>query len=285
MKNKDEIKDLFSDKLGNFEAQVNPELWANIASKIGGSVAAGSTGLSILSKWLIGLGVSGAAVVSVVVLTSPEEVIIANTPIDPIIEQYKEKEEAVTTTEEESYLVQTGVVVNETGSETELEESNIELTVETEEAVETEGVGNIETEEAVETEEISNTEAEETVEIEEVSNTEAEETVETEESGNTQTEAAAEVETILVLPNFFSPNNDGDNDEFFIHSEGLSNFNIVILNDKNQTVYQSNDPNFIWRGLDLTGNEVLKGNYLYYITAEDSKGNPINKYSLLRINK
>ena len=279
MKNKDDIKDLFSDKLGSFEAKVNPELWGNIASQIGGGVAASTTGISILSKWLIGLGVSGAAVVSVVVLTSPEEKVLASTPIDTetiAIKKQTENNKAVTTNDDKNYIIQTNSFVDDAISETEevIIEAEIIQTEEQEEVIATETILTEEEEETIETETIL-TEAQE-----------EEETIETETIlTEAQEEEADEIEMSLVLPNYFSPNNDNNNDEFFITSEGLTSFNIVILNDKNQTVFQSNNPNFIWNGLGLNGNPVPEGNYLYYLTAEDPKGNAINKYSLLRINK
>ena len=78
MKGRDEIKELFSDKLGNFEAQVRPDMWANIASQIGGTTTSvASSGLSLLSKTFIGIGI-GAAVVTTVLLVIPSE----NTPIE-----------------------------------------------------------------------------------------------------------------------------------------------------------------------------------------------------------
>ena len=283
MKNKDEIKDLFSDKLENFEAKVNPELWGKVAAQIGGGVVATSTGLSVVSKWLIGLGVSGASIVSIVILTSPEDKLLASTPTKPdtvIIKEQQKKEEVSKINEESDFVVQ----------KTPLPEGAIErverdttITVEVFETEE-EGVG---TEEEVvlseeSKEEVSTQTEEETITISEEESSGEESSS---EEAAEEEEELQETEASLILPNFFSPNNDGDNDEFFINSEGLNNFNIVILNDKNQTIFQSNNPNFIWRGLNLIGDPVAEGNYLYYLTAEDSKGNPINKYSLLRINK
>ena len=70
MKGRDEIQELFSEKLGNYEAKVDPSLWTNIASQIGGAAttAVVSTGLSIFSKWVIALSVASAVVLTTIVV-------------------------------------------------------------------------------------------------------------------------------------------------------------------------------------------------------------------------
>jgi len=62
MNGKDDIKELFGEKLSGFEANVRPELWANISSQIT-AVPAG-TGMSLFTKVMI--GVSAAASVGVI---------------------------------------------------------------------------------------------------------------------------------------------------------------------------------------------------------------------------
>ena len=60
MEHNDKIKDLFSEKLGNFESSVRPEIWSNIASQIGATttVATVSTTVSLFTKTIIGLAVA-----------------------------------------------------------------------------------------------------------------------------------------------------------------------------------------------------------------------------------
>jgi gliding motility-associated-like protein len=88
---------------------------------------------------------------------------------------------------------------------------------------------------------------------------------------------------IEVLPNVFTPNNDGNNDRLTINSKGLNNFNITVINMQNKVVYKSNDVSFKWDGLDLNNKPAPSGRYVYYITAQDKEGNPINKYSQLTL--
>jgi gliding motility-associated-like protein len=87
----------------------------------------------------------------------------------------------------------------------------------------------------------------------------------------------------IKLPNTFTPNMDGVNDEFKILLVDLTAFSIVILDAKNKIVYKSEDPEFKWNGVGLNGEMVDSGNYIYYITAKNSKGKDVLEYSTLTI--
>lgn len=86
------------------------------------------------------------------------------------------------------------------------------------------------------------------------------------------------------LPNVFTPNNDGDNDYFYIGSEGLVEFQLTVFDNEHQLVYQTTSPDFSWNGVNQrTGQLVLHGRYYYTIAAKDAQGNTINTYQLLEI--
>jgi gliding motility-associated-like protein len=90
---------------------------------------------------------------------------------------------------------------------------------------------------------------------------------------------------ILNLPNVFTPNRDGQNDYFFIESKGLVDFQITIMNTRQEVVFQSNDPSFKWNGLLRDGTFAPNGNYVYIVIASDKAGNTINKYQRLSISR
>ena len=89
--------------------------------------------------------------------------------------------------------------------------------------------------------------------------------------------------SIENLPNVFTPNNDGSNDYFSIQSSGVKDFSIVVMDNKNSVVFKSDDANFKWNGVDLKGDQVPEGNYIYYITGYNAKGKVITKYSALKV--
>jgi gliding motility-associated-like protein len=50
------------------------------------------------------------------------------------------------------------------------------------------------------------------------------------------------------IPNTFTPNNDGLNDEFKIYGENLSKFSLTVYNRWGQQLYYSEDPDKGWDG-------------------------------------
>ena len=92
-------------------------------------------------------------------------------------------------------------------------------------------------------------------------------------------------EEVIVLPNIFTPNGDRVNDVFMIEMTEKSEFQIIVLNAKNQTVFKSNDANFEWDGTMLNGDPAPTGNYLYYFSAKDLNGKDVTKSSILKIQR
>lgn len=74
-------------------------------------------------------------------------------------------------------------------------------------------------------------------------------------------------ELLFYLPNSFSPNIDGLNEEFKPYqSFGLSKYRMTILNRWGEILFYSEDPNVGWKGLDKLGFSVLEGAYAYAVT-------------------
>ena len=72
MENKDQIKELFQQQLSNHQEAVRPEIWASVSSAIATPVLV-STGISILSKTFIGLGIAASILVSAYLLFSSDD--------------------------------------------------------------------------------------------------------------------------------------------------------------------------------------------------------------------
>lgn len=91
------------------------------------------------------------------------------------------------------------------------------------------------------------------------------------------------VKKIIVMPNAITPNGDGINDALSLDSEGLTDFNVVVLDAENNLVYSSTDPSFKWNGTLLNGDPAPAGTYQYYFTAKDENGAWCNQFSSLTI--
>jgi gliding motility-associated-like protein len=92
-----------------------------------------------------------------------------------------------------------------------------------------------------------------------------------------------EVEETIVLPNIFTPNNDGVNDFFEIEIGEKLDFQIVVIDQTNKVVFQSQLVDFRWDGTLPGGEPVPSGNYIYYLTAKSKSGKDVIKHSDLRI--
>ena len=74
------------------------------------------------------------------------------------------------------------------------------------------------------------------------------------------------LESLLEVPNAFSPNGDGINDEFRVVFKSLKTYNIIIFNRWGRVVYKSNDPSKGWDG-KIGRNVAASGTYYYVIEA------------------
>lgn len=282
----DKIKELFSEKLGNFESSVRPELWSNIASQIGTTATATtvSSGVSVVTKTIIGISVAAAVGgFAYFALVNPSQ---KPTKQDRELTSDKtiEKEKSIlkpsngSTNRKHDNSVDYSEVVNQSIAPT-VGQIFVPST--------NDFIGFV-----LENEELPIT-YDQTVDLKvaEILQEQKQENriIKEEFSSENSTKPSNstpiyESESVVVeLPNVFSPNNDGANDYLEIKSAGLTDFSIVVLDVNGKTVFQSTDPSFKWDGMNLSNEKVKDGNYLYYITAKDAEGKLISKSQTLRI--
>ena len=283
MENNDTIKELFKEKLGDFEANVRPEIWSSISSQLVSSpVGVGTFTSSILTKGAVALSI--VAAVSAVVYFSSNQ----TEPSDKSLKETASK--ALTATEtlkEQAQKVETSSVKTpiqldkDQPSLTDIVSSDISL----ENTLSHENVYNRnETFQVIQKEEARETLLENSAVVRD--NTEANTVVKpfiTEVSTNLN-EANSQTYT-LELPNVFTPNNDGINDMLIVNTEGLTEFSLVVLDQRNKIIYTSQDTTISWDGLGFSGETVPSGNYVYFITARDATGKLVTKHSVLRIER
>ncbi len=83
------------------------------------------------------------------------------------------------------------------------------------------------------------------------------------------------------IPNVFTPNNDGENDLYFVTSTGLEDYNLLILNRWGNVVFETSDPEEGWDGT-INGNPCSEGVYFYKLTAKQNN-NEIKKHGFLTL--
>lgn len=287
MEHNDKIKDLFSEKLGNFESSVRPELWSNIASQIGATttVATVSTGVSLFTKTIIGLSVAAAiggfgyfawnnddqqADKNDVQVTADKKVTQENatsqssTDAQNTVQRNGRNENAIDTYSTNEMIGEFNMPTSEDFLDVLLENKELPISY-------------VQIADTKPSEIIEEKQSEDQIEPEIVSNVS--------EDHSTNTNSSPErVKEELELPNYFSPNNDGANDYFEIKSEGLTDFSLVVLDMNGKPVFQTTDTHFKWDGTNFSNEKVIDGNYLYYITAKDSNAKQLSKSQSLRIN-
>ena len=93
----------------------------------------------------------------------------------------------------------------------------------------------------------------------------------------------AEVTPVMALyvPNSFTPNGDGINDQFGVYGEGIKQFNMSVYNRWGQIIFEGNSINDTWDGT-FEGSLVPNGSYVYHIVSTPSEGRTkVKKGSIL----
>lgn len=269
MKGKDEIQNLFSEKLGGYEAKVNPQMWGKVASQIGAGSAATATGMALTTKFIIGLGAASVVAVSAfLVLDTKEEatkeVAVVQQQIESKTETIKKGGATTNSVEPSNNVVNdipvtplisggTDVAVSDSlpfsieQDHIRIDDDPLKVIVE-EEAEPMLGAPTGYSYPEVDVDPIK-------IKIE-----------------DQITEESFEID--IKFPNVFTPNRDGVNDFLFIsNTEGLGEFEIVIRDENNNKVYASSDINFKWDGTNLGGEMVKEGHYVAFVTGKDTRGN------------
>ena len=83
----------------------------------------------------------------------------------------------------------------------------------------------------------------------------------------TQAEVKVLPSFLFFIPNAFTPNGDGTNDNFQAQGIGISEFNMIIFDRWGNAIFQSNNVNTSWDG----GNSP-SGIYIYRIDVIDYMG-------------
>ena len=309
MSDKDPIKDLFKDKLQSHEVMPSKAVWSNVSSSLGHSAASASSigASSILKIAAVIVGVSTVGVVSYLYMNSEDSNTKANKKIvlqDEVLDEPASSETISvpqnTNPKEPVKNSDTELVSESEISDNVIWESQPESLI-TQESLPVspsfENQANFEVKETFDVvqsvpeviSELPTTPVEQITpspqeNIAEVVQYDQDEVVSV-ETPVEDSEISNSFEEVIVLPNIFTPNGDRVNDVFMIEMTEKSEFQIIVLNAKNQTVFKSNDANFEWDGTMLNGEPAPTGNYLYYFSAKDLNGKDVTKSSILKIQR
>jgi len=77
-------------------------------------------------------------------------------------------------------------------------------------------------------------------------------------------------DSILNIPNVFSPNEDNLNDFFSIDTDGKSVYTFSIYTPSGSLIYKSESPAVFWDGYSMSGYKMKPGIYYYTISRKDN---------------
>ena len=102
---------------------------------------------------------------------------------------------------------------------------------------------------------------------------------------STSNTASAIQASTVYIPNAFSPNNDGLNEEFKVEGqalhhldgEGFARFQLTVFNRWGERVFQTSNPNKGWDGTSKNGERLGAGTYIYKLYAVSQQGQTFTK--------
>lgn len=285
MEEKDFIKELFQEKLAQHQSPVSPELWTSVSSSITSGSTAISGGLSLIAKSIIG-GLSAAAVIGGVWMFTQQKSkshtsVSSQDNNKPSVQTKSENDKAIraSKSKHESHSFQCIFLTPDFPEEK--QGFNFDLGS-THSGSASCGPGIT----------LDNREAEVIPTLPMQTMLSHENTMASSENLVIHSPMATEMESTsiveednILLPNIFTPNGDGKNDEFSIDLSAFEflDYSLVVLDMNNQAVFQSTDPQESWNGKNKEGESCKTGTYIYYLTGKTISGKTISKYSTLRI--
>ena len=87
---------------------------------------------------------------------------------------------------------------------------------------------------------------------------------------------------ILFIPNAFTPNGDGINDEFYVSTLGEKEFHMAIFDKWGNMVFHSEDKNNGWNGT-YKSQALSKGAYLYDVKVVYLDGEILQKKGVINL--
>jgi gliding motility-associated-like protein len=84
------------------------------------------------------------------------------------------------------------------------------------------------------------------------------------------------VSPVIYVPNIFSPNGDGQNDNLYVRGQGIKTLNFVIFDRWGEKIFETTDQSIFWDG-KFKGKDMPVGVYAYLLKATMNDGQKVDK--------
>lgn|GEM_PF-1926919 len=306
---KDNIQELFSKAFENQTSAVRPELWAGVQAKMAAAgVASTATvatkGLSALTKWIIGSAAVGTVgvVTAVVALNSGEEPTKTKNDSPKEISQNvnatsSEENKTESTTSDKSQKTYPAQPEGSNSKESFNEiipftnpfvsppvHDQNENTGAEKESPKSDDKGALA--DNSKSGSVDKTDSKKASADKKDNTKETEPTIKYPE--NTKEPVFVELESkVTKFPTIFTPNGGGINDIYFVTTENINDFMLVIIDQNNREVFSTNlsgEENG-WNGRDKAGNEAPNGSYAAIVTGKQQNGKSFRDIQLFELRR
>ncbi len=95
--------------------------------------------------------------------------------------------------------------------------------------------------------------------------------------------SVAATSKINLIPNIFTPNNDGINDSFKVRYENMEVFKLYIYDKSGTLIFESNDERESWNGKTKFNTEAKADSYIYIIKAKGNDGKKYEENGMIKL--
>lgn len=84
---------------------------------------------------------------------------------------------------------------------------------------------------------------------------------------------------VVFVPNIFTPDGDGKNDQFGVRGQQIASVNIKVYNKKNQQIFEGVKQGEYWNGVQWGGkwdSKKIEGHYKFVMDAVSTSGKNIH---------
>jgi len=89
------------------------------------------------------------------------------------------------------------------------------------------------------------------------------------------------IDVVMDIPNAFTPNGDGINDYFEIHTEGISRSDVWVKDKWGLLIKEFDGQNDMWDGNTTSGREAPDGPYYFHVKATDYRDGPMEESGIV----